>query len=274
MIDRNEDKKVEKKRLLGLIGNDFNLGGRIWSLFGSQTGMEGGENPTSQFYITLFNGTSATGTNQLAGDATAGTAALRNFPSNYNISMIGDEIYLENLFMKYRVYKTAAAPDGNVTARVLCVETYDKLPDVPFELSSIFEYQHVDYTDAGAIWSGTILSSIDRKKVKRVFHDRVHIISNQGLLGGVRVEKMFLKLERKLIATQKGATPASGLNMVSVQSPGGTISVPNPNAYVQNNQKVLQTPHIYFLVFNDQADDGSPSHTEVQACWTLRYSDM
>lgn len=275
-IEKNEDRKVEKKRFLGLLGAEFDGGGRIWSIFGSQTGLQGGENPTSQFYITLFQGPSATGTNQDEHDASLGNVAIRNFPSNYNISMIGDEIYLENLYMRYRVYKTTTAVENqNVTCRVMCIETYDKLaPNESFELHDILEYQHCNYTSGGTQWSGTVLSSINRKIVKRVYHDRTHIVNDSGLMGGVKFDTISLKLNKKLIATQKGATPASGLNMTSVEAPDGTISTPNPNTYSRSNQKVLQTPHIYLLCFSDQPDDSGDEELAVQACWTLKYMDM
>lgn len=275
-IQRNEDRKVEKKRFLGILGESFDGGGKIWSLFGSSTGVAGGDDTTDQFYITLFQGPSATGTNQNESDPSLGHAAIRNFPSNYNISMIGDEIYLENLFMRYRVYKTGAATENtNLTVRVMCVETYDKLAqDASFEISDILEYQHSNYTDGGAQWSGTVLSSINRQIVKRVYHDRTHIVNDSGQMGGVKFDTIKLRLNKKLIAVQKGQTPASGLAMVSVEDPSGVISTPNPNAYVQNNQKILLTPHIYLLVFSDQPDDSGDEKTAVQACWTLRYTDM
>lgn len=275
-IEKNEDRKVEKKRFLGLVGAEFDGGGRIWSIFGSQSGLQGGENPSGQFYITLFQGPSATGTNQTEHDASLGNVAIRNFPSNYNISMIGDEIYLENLYLRYRVYKTnAAADDTNVTVRVMCVETYDKLnAAASFELADILEYQHCNYTSGGLQWTGTVLSSINRRIVKRVYHDRTHIVNDSGLMGGVKFDTINLKLNKKLIATQKGATPASGLAMTSVEAPDGTISVPNPNTYVRSNQKILQTPHIYLLCFSDQPDDTGDEETAIQACWTLKYMDM
>ncbi len=275
-IEKNEDRKVEKKRFLGLLGAEFDGGGRIWSIFGSQTGLSGGEDPDDQFYITLFQGPSATGTNQDEHDASLGSVAIRNFPSNYIISMIGDEIYLENLFLRYRVYKTATAADAtNVTTRVMCIETYEKLnPNESFELSKILEYQHCNYTSGGIQWSGTVLSSINRRIVKRVYHDRTHIVNDSGFMGGIKFDTINLRLNKKLIATQKGATPASGLAMTSVTAPDGTISVPNPNTYVRSNQKVLQTPHIYILCFSDQPDDSGDPEVAVQACWTLKYMDM
>ncbi len=274
-IEKNEDRKVEKKRFLGLIGSTFDVGGRVWSIFGAQAGMGGGETPDADFNITLFNGPSATGTNQEEADATIGNVALRNFPSNYNISMIGDEIYLENLFLKYRLYKTSTAPNNdNITCRVMCLETYDKLPDsVAFEMSSVLEYQHVNYTSGGAPWSGIILSSINRQVVKRVYHDRIHIVNDTGMLGGTKFDTIHLRLNRKLIAVNKGLTPATGLAMTSVEDDAGDISNPNPNTLVRAGQKTLQTPHIYLFCFSDQVD-GDPDDTAIQACWTLRYTDM
>lgn len=273
-IERNEDKKVEKKRFLGLIGTTFDVGGRVWSIFGAQDGLSGGDTPDADFNITLFNGTSATGTNQDEADASLGNVALRNFPSNYNISMIGDEIYLETLFLKYRIYKTPTAPNNdNITCRVMCLETYDKLPDIPFEMSSVLEYQHVNYTSGGTPWSGIILSSINRQVVKRVFHDRIHIVNDTGMLGGTKFDTIHLKLNRKLIAVNKGLTHATGLAMVSVEDDVGDISTPNPATYVASGQKTLQTPHIYLFCFSDQVD-GDPDDVAIQACWTLRYTDM
>ncbi len=273
-IEKNEDKKVEKKRFLGLIGSTFDLGGRIWSIFGSQSGLASGQDPDEDFYITLFNGTSATGTNQDEVLPSQGTAAIRNYPSNYNISMIGDEIYLESLFLKYRLFKTPTAPvEDNITCRVMCVETYDKLPDTDFDLDMLLEYQHVNYTSGGTAWSGSVLSSVNRQVVKRVFHDRIHIVNDAGMMGGTKFDTIHLRLNRKLIAVNKGKTPSTGLAMVSVEAPDGTISVPNPNTYVHNGLKTLQTPHIYLLCFSDQTDT-DPDDTAIQACWTLRYTDM
>lgn len=271
-INKNEDKKVEKKRFLGLLGADFDNTGRIWSIFGQQNGLQGGDTPDAPFYLTLFNGTSATGTNQLEDDPSLPNVAIRNFPSNYNIAMIGDELYLENLYLKYRIYKTATAAAGNVTCRVMCLETYNPIdPSIAFELNAIFEYQHFDYTVGGVPWNGSILSSINRRIVKRVFHDRTLVVNNTGTLGGVKTESIHLKLNRKLIATNKGLGPASGMNMTAVISPGGTVSVPHAATYAQ--QKVLRTPHIYFIVLNDQSDDDD-EQTAIQSCWSLKYTDM
>lgn len=63
--------------------------------------------------------------------------------------------------------------------------------------------------------------------------------------------------------------------MTSVEAPDGTISVPNPHAYVRNNQKIIQTPHIYLFAFSDQPDViGTRPGIDIQSCFTLRYMDM
>ncbi len=276
-IEKNEDRKVEKKRFLGILGESFDIDGHCWSIFGASTGVAGAGTPSDQFYITLFQGPSATGTNQPEHDANTGDSIIENFPSNYNISMIGDEIFLENLFLRYRVYKTADAdPDRNYTVRVMCIETYDRIENgASLQRSTFLEYQHADYGSGGTTWTGCVLSNVNRQIVKRVYHDRVHIVNDKGLMGGVKVDTISLKLNKKLIATQKGATPASGLAMTSVEAPDGTISVPNPNTLVRSGQKILQTPHIYLFAFSDQPNViGVRPAIAIQSCFTLRYTDM
>lgn len=272
-IQKNENKKVETKRLLGLLGQTVSRGGRFWSMFGDQSGITGATIANPQFEISLFQGVSAVGTNQTQFENVSATSmtAVKNYPSNMNLSMIGDECYLKSASLKYRLVNNGVE---NRTARVCVFELYDILPAA--ELEMFFEYAHVNYKSvpSGALWSGGILSSVNRRRVKRIYHDRTYNVTAANEPNAILSRSVFIPLNKKLIAPVLNAKQVSGFSQVK-DSAGDTPLPTGASPYPETQQKELLTPHIYIVCFTDEVeDDPELMDVEIQACWTVRYTDM
>lgn len=265
-IQKNENKKVETKKLLGLLHSDISRNGKFWSMFGDTAGITGGEVNTPSFEITLFQGVSAVGTNQQQFNNAVATSAsaLVNYPSNMNLSMIGDECYLKSASLKYRLINSGAT---NRTARVCVFELYDILPAA--ELEMFFHYAHVNYKDGVPLWSGGILSSVNRRRVKRIYHDRTYNVTARNEPNAILSRSVFIPLNKKLIAPVLNAKQVSGFSQVK-DSAGDTPLPTGASPYPETQQKELLTPHIYIVCFTD---DGT-TDVELQAAWVVRYTDM
>ncbi len=268
-IQKNENKKVETKRLLGLLGETVSRGGRFWSMFGDQSGIVGAAVSNPSFEIVLFQGVSAVGTNQqIFNNAVATSAsALVNYPSNMNLSMIGDECYLKSASLKYRLINSGAQ---NRTARVCVFELYDQLTAA--ELEMFFEYPHINYKDGLLPWTGGILSSVNRRRVKRVYHDRTYNVTARNEPNAILSRSVFIPLNKKLIAPVLNPKQVAGFSQVK-DSAGDTPLPTGASPYPETQQKELLTPHIYIVVFTDETGD-EPYDVAIQACWTVRYTDM
>lgn len=244
-ILKNEDKKVEKKRMLGVIHKDIDRAGHAWSFVGLSAGAEGDLAITGNFNVVLFQGVGAVATNQNVALENTG-AILRNFPSNYNLAMIGDELYLEDMYLKYRVFKNPAAGSAGkiLTVRVMVVELYDKIGYVFddsqnfFKLSNVLEYQIIDYEQpAGTPWTGGIMAPINRQRVKRVFHDRSYNVTDNGVYGGMWSSSIRIPLNRKLIAPSTVNQSASGRNAAPINESGGGVGLPIAALQVSKHKK-------------------------------------
>lgn len=280
-IEKNEDKKVEKKRLLGVAHKDINRAGHAWSFVGVESGVSGNDAIPNNFNIVLFQGVGGQATNQNVVQENV-TTLLKNFPSNYNLAMIGDELYLEDMYLKYRVFKNSAAatPNVNVTIRVMVVELYDKLGYVfdnavnTFQMSNILEYQICDYMDGLTLWTGGVMAPINRRRVKRVFHDRTYNVCDNGGYGGTWDKSVRIPLNRKLIAPSTVQNAANGRNAAPINVATGGIGLPLAEMQVVKQQKELLSPHIYLICFTDIDDIGDDGPVNIQATWSLRYTDM
>lgn len=281
-ILKNEDKKVEKKRMLGVLHENIDRLGHAWSFVGLSDGAIGNVAITGNFNVVLFQGVGGVATNQdVVLENTA--SPLRNFPSNYNLAMIGDELYLEDMYMKYRVFKNsnAASVGKNLTIRVMVVELYDKIGYVFddsqnfFRLSNVLEYQVINYEEPiGTPWTGGIMAPINRQRVKRVFHDRSYNVTDNGEYGGMWSSSIRIPLNRKLIAPSVVYQATSGRNAAPINESGGGTGLPLASLAVNKQQKELLTPHIYIIAFCDTETIGGDGPISLQATWSLKYSDM
>ncbi len=278
-IRQNELKKVERKRLLGILGQDISIKGHFWSMFGRQSGQVGQDSTTPlkhEFEIVMFQGVSAVGTNQTQFDNEDATFAsvMNNYPSNMNLSMIGDECFIESATIRYRLYNTSVLQ--NYTARVCIIETYTALESTL--LSEVFEYPHVNYKSGVAPWTGRVLASINRRRVKRVYHDRTYNVTASAEPNAILSRVVHLRINKKLIAPVAIPTQSSGFSELNVGNALTTLK-PLPdglNPYPEAQQKELLTPHIYIFCMTDEvvADPTATADVSIQACWSVRYTDQ